>query len=158
MVAVTDPSLVASQPQLAEALGVIHMLAGEIGARRPCSDAEKDAANRLTAWLHGRGVDARIEEFEGYPSFAAPYAALFTASLAGGLLQRSRRRRVRRAGTRSPFRPWCPPRSRGTCAGPRCPTGSQIGRASTCSRTCPPRDRRAGACVSADTSTPRGQA
>ena len=40
----------------------------------------------------------RIEEFEGYPSFAAPYAALFTASLAGGLLQRSRRRGVRRAG------------------------------------------------------------
>ena len=125
MVAVTDSSLVASQPQLAEALGVIHMLAGEIGPRRPCSDAEKDAANRLTAWLHDRGVEARIEEFEGYPSFAAPYAALFTASLAGGLLQRSRRRGVRRAGTCSPFPPWCPPRSRGTCAGPRCPTGSQ---------------------------------
>jgi hypothetical protein len=89
---------VASQPQLAEALGVIQMLSEEIGPRRPCSDAERDAANRLTAWLHDRGVEARIEEFEGYPSFAAPYAALFTASVAGGFLQRSRRRGVRRAG------------------------------------------------------------
>ena len=77
---------------------MIQMLAGEIGPRRPCSDAEKDAANRLAAWLHDRGVEARIEEFEGYSTFAAPYAALFTASLAGGLLQRSRRRGVRRLG------------------------------------------------------------
>jgi Peptidase family M28 len=88
-----------SQPQLAEALGVIEMLSGEVGPRRPCSDPEKEAANRLTAWLHDRGVEeARIEEFDGYSTFAAPYAALFTASLAGGLLQRSRRRGIRRLG------------------------------------------------------------
>jgi hypothetical protein len=97
-VAVTDPSLVASQPELGEALGLIHMLAEEIGPRRPCSEAEMDAANRLSAWLRDRGVDARIEEFRGYASFAAPYGALFTTSLAGGLLQRSRRRGVRRLG------------------------------------------------------------
>jgi hypothetical protein len=97
-VAGTDPSRAASRPDLAEALGVIHMLAEEIGPRRPCSDAERDAANRVAAWLRDRGVDSQIEEFRGYSSFAAPYAALFTTSLAGGLLQRSRRRGVRRAG------------------------------------------------------------
>jgi hypothetical protein len=97
-VAVTDPSRVASQPELAEALGVIHMLAEEVGPRRPCSDAERDAANRLAAWLRDRGVDSQIEEFRGYSSFTAPYSALFTTSLAGGLLQRSRRRGARRTG------------------------------------------------------------
>src|SRR5688572_3649343 len=71
-IAVSDPSsLVASQPELAEALGLIQMLAEEIGPRRPCSEAEKDAANRLSIWLRDRGVDTRIEEFRGFPSFAA---------------------------------------------------------------------------------------
>jgi hypothetical protein len=97
-IAVTDPSLIASQPELAEALGLIHLLAEEIGPRRPCSDAERDAANRLTAWLRDRGVEAQIEEFRGYSSFGALYGALFTTSLVGGLLQRSRRRGPRRIG------------------------------------------------------------
>ena len=56
-IALADPSRLASQPELAEALGVIHMLAEEIGPRRPCSDAEKDAANRARrlAARSGRG-------------------------------------------------------------------------------------------------------
>jgi Peptidase family M28 len=97
-VAVADPSRVASPTALTDALGLIYMLAEEIGPRRPCSDAEKDAADRLAAWLRDRGVDSQIEEFRGYSSFTAPYSALFTTSLAGGLLQRSRRRGARRTG------------------------------------------------------------
>jgi hypothetical protein len=77
---------------------VIHLLASEIGPRRPCSPAEHAAADRLAAWLRAREVEARTEAFRGYSSFALPYAVLFTASLAGGLLERSRRRGWRRGG------------------------------------------------------------
>jgi acetylornithine deacetylase/succinyl-diaminopimelate desuccinylase-like protein len=96
-IALEDPSVVDSPP-VSEALSVIHMLAEGVGPRRSCSDAERDAANGLVTWLGEHGVDARIEEFDGYSTFALPYAALFATAFAGGLLQRSRRRRVRRAG------------------------------------------------------------
>src|SRR5688500_8010036 len=85
-------------PELSAALDLVHMLASDVGPRRPCSEAERDAATRLAAWLRQRGVDARIEEFDGYSSFALPYAILFASALAGGLLQRSGRRPLRRAG------------------------------------------------------------
>jgi len=85
-------------PGQAEALDLIHVLAAEVGPRRPCSAAEKEAADRLAAWLRRRGVDVRIEEIRGYSTFALPYAILFSASLVGGVLQRSGRRRLRRAG------------------------------------------------------------
>src|SRR5687767_12680041 len=83
-------------PGQAEALDLIHVLAAEVGPRRPCSTAERKAASRLVAWLQSRRVEARIEEIRGYSTFALPYALLFSASLGGGLLQRFRRRGVRR--------------------------------------------------------------
>jgi acetylornithine deacetylase/succinyl-diaminopimelate desuccinylase-like protein len=92
------PRPAGARPALDEALGVIHLLASEVGPRRPCSEAEHDAAARLADWLRARGVDTRTEAFGGYSSFGLPYAVLFTASLAGGLLQRSRRRALRRGG------------------------------------------------------------
>src|SRR5688572_23493365 len=61
-IALEDPAVVASQPGLSEALDVIHSLSEDVGARRPCSDSEKAAANSLAAWLRDRDVDARIEE------------------------------------------------------------------------------------------------
>jgi len=97
-IALDDPRVGSSDPAPSEALGLIHMLASGVGPRRPCSAAEKDGANRLAAWLRERGVEARIEEFAGYSTFALPYSILFATSLAGGLFQRSRRRSVRRAG------------------------------------------------------------
>ena len=97
-IALEDPQIVSSEPGVGEALDLIHTMASEIGPRRPCSDAEKDVANRLAAWLRDRDVDARIEEFRGYSTFALPYGALFGATLAGGLLQGSSRRRLRRMG------------------------------------------------------------
>ncbi len=78
---------------------MIRMLADDIGPRRPCSDSEKLAADQLAGWLRERRVEARTEEFDGYSTFAKPYALLFGASLAGGLLQRSASRAMRRAGT-----------------------------------------------------------
>jgi hypothetical protein len=85
-------------PELSAALDLIHVLSADVGPRRPCSEAEKDAANRLVAWLRERGVEARIEEFQGYSTFALPYTILFATSFTGGLLQRGARRPVRRAG------------------------------------------------------------
>jgi Peptidase family M28 len=87
-----------SGPALDEALGVIELLAKDIGPRRPCSEAEKQAAGALVAWLRERGVEARTEEFSGYASFGYPYGLLFGASLAGGLLQRARSGPARRIG------------------------------------------------------------
>lgn len=85
-------------PALQEALGVIRMLASDIGPRRPCSDEEKLAGAALVTWLRERGVEANTEEFAGYSTFAKPYGLLFGASLAGGLLQRSANRGARRGG------------------------------------------------------------
>ena len=81
------------------ALDLIHMLASDIGPRRPCSQEEKRAAAALVAWLGERDVEVHTEKFAGYSTFAGPYGALFGATLAGGLLQRSRSRRTRTVGT-----------------------------------------------------------
>jgi Peptidase family M28 len=93
-----DPRVESAGPGLEEALGVIRLLAGDIGPRRPCSEAEKRAARALVTWLGDHDVEARTEEFSGYSTFAKPYGLLFGASLAGGLLQRARNRAARRTG------------------------------------------------------------
>lgn len=74
------------------ALDVIRLLAKEIGPRRPCSEAETRAAHALARWLSERGVTAELESFHGYSTFAAPYGVMLGAALAGGILQRRRRR------------------------------------------------------------------
>ena len=71
---------------------LIRALSVDIGPRRPCSDAEKHAAELLEAWLGKRGVDARREPFPGYATFGQPYGIILGAALAGGLLQRRGRR------------------------------------------------------------------
>jgi acetylornithine deacetylase/succinyl-diaminopimelate desuccinylase-like protein len=77
-----------------EALGVIGLLASEIGSRRPCSPAERRAGEALASWLRAHGLDPQLEEHRGYSTFAAPYGLLFGTALAGGLLQA----RAQRAG------------------------------------------------------------
>jgi hypothetical protein len=72
------------------ALDLIHRLASGIGPRRPCSEAETEAARLAVDWLQGRGVQAAIEPFRGYPSFAHPYGLILGASLVGALLQSRR--------------------------------------------------------------------
>ena len=97
-VTLEDPRVGTATPALEEALGVIRLLAQEIGPRRPCSEAEKRAAAELVSWLRERGVEAGSEEFRGYSTFGKPYALLFGASLAGGLLQRTRSRAAQAGG------------------------------------------------------------
>jgi hypothetical protein len=85
------PVAVSSQG-LDAALELIAELSSEepfaIGPRRPCSDAERLAADVLERWLGERGAAATCEPFDGYASFGYPYALIMGASLAGGLLQR----------------------------------------------------------------------
>jgi hypothetical protein len=97
--ALEDPHAATAVPGLQAALDIIRMLASDIGPRRPCSEAEKRAADALVAWLNTHGVNAHTEEFRGYSTFAKPYALLFGACLAGGLLQRSPAAPAPAAGT-----------------------------------------------------------
>jgi hypothetical protein len=79
---------VGSATEVQSPLELIRVLAREVGPRRPCSEAEKRAAAVLAEWLAERGVRARLEPFRGYASFGYPYGLIFSAALAGGLLQR----------------------------------------------------------------------
>jgi peptidase M28-like protein len=70
------------------ALDLIRRLASDIGPRRPCSEAEAEAARVAIDWLAGKGVAARTEPFDGYSTFAHPYGVILGAALAGALLQK----------------------------------------------------------------------
>lgn len=69
------------------ALDLIRRLASDVGPRRPCSEAEAEAAQVAVDWLATRGVAARTEPFSGYSTFAHPYGVILGAALAGALLQ-----------------------------------------------------------------------
>jgi hypothetical protein len=68
------------------ALELTSTLADEIGPRRPTSRAEAAAAEAVRDALAEAGVDAAIEPFCGYDSFARVYAPLAALALAPGLL------------------------------------------------------------------------
>src|SRR3954469_19468854 len=70
------------------AIDLIRALSAEIGPRRPCSEAEKHAAELLERWLGERGVEAWRESFAGYATFGLPYGLIMGVALVGGLLQR----------------------------------------------------------------------
>ena len=74
------------------ALDLIGRLSSGIGPRRPCSEAEAQAAQLAIDWLAEHGVKADVEPFRGYASFAHPYGLILGASLVGTLLQKRRRR------------------------------------------------------------------
>ncbi len=78
-----------SEPALQQAL----RLTEEISAapRRPCSYEELSASLALRAGLHGHGVEARLEAFPSYETFAKPYGLLIALALAGGAIPRHRR-------------------------------------------------------------------
>ncbi len=79
----------ASDPRTAQALAWIHLLASEIGPRRPTSEAERRAAERMRDELRAAGVAAELEPFRGYSSFGLPYGLILaTATLAGALRRR----------------------------------------------------------------------
>ena len=84
-------SRLASQPELAEALGVIHLLAERDRAPAPMLDAEKDAAIASSRGC-GIGGSSRRPRSSGAIRIHRPVRTPVQASLTGGLLQRSRRR------------------------------------------------------------------
>ncbi len=92
-----DGELPRRDPQRRESdpLRWVRLLADEVGPRRPTSEAERRAAELLRQGLAERGVEPRLERFDGYSTFAAPYAAGAAAALAPALLPR--RARVSRA-------------------------------------------------------------
>jgi acetylornithine deacetylase/succinyl-diaminopimelate desuccinylase-like protein len=84
----SSPVSAPTAPRNRGALGLIRELAVEIGPRRPCSEAEKRAAERLEHWLRQHGVEAWREPFRGYESFGQPYSLIMGAAVAGAILQR----------------------------------------------------------------------
>ncbi len=76
------------QAHATQAFDLIETLAGEIGPRRPTSTAEAVAAELLADSLRSNGVDARIEPFPSYASFAYPVGAISAVALAPALLPR----------------------------------------------------------------------
>lgn len=76
-----------------QALELIQRLSSEIGPRRPCSSAEREAADLVRGWLVDAGVEAKLQEFRGYSSFAWPFGAILALGLMAGLMPKSWRRR-----------------------------------------------------------------
>ena len=73
------------------ALEWVSMLADEVGPRRPTSEAERTAAELVRERLAAAGMDARLEGFKGYSTFAAPLGLGIALALAPALLPPERR-------------------------------------------------------------------
>lgn len=78
-------------PGVQQALTWIRLLASDIGPRRPTSDAERLAAERIRDELRAATVPADLEPFSGYSSFGLPYGLILAAALLAGKLPRRRR-------------------------------------------------------------------
>lgn len=78
-----------SDSSLEQAIQLIEMVSA--CPRRPCSHDELAADLRLRGALHERGIEARLEAFPSYSSFAAPYGLLIGLAVGAGLLPRRRR-------------------------------------------------------------------
>jgi hypothetical protein len=83
---VTSDTAATGSVPATRAFDLIETLAGEIGPRRPTSTAEAVAAEVLAEGLRSSGVDARIEPFPSYASFAYPVGAIAGLALAPVLL------------------------------------------------------------------------
>ena len=61
---------------LRRAMGWIELLSSEVGPRRPTGRGERLAAELMREELRSAGLEATIERFQGYSSFAWPYGAV----------------------------------------------------------------------------------
>lgn len=81
----------ASQRRERVLLDWVRLLADEVGPRRPTSPGERRAAELVRDGLREAGVEAELEPFRGYSTFAAPSGALAASALAPVLLPPRRR-------------------------------------------------------------------
>lgn len=70
----------------------IALLAGEIGPRRPTSQAESVAAVAMATRLRERGIGAEVEGYPGYSTFAWPYGAILAAAVVPAAIPKRFRR------------------------------------------------------------------
>ena len=73
------------------ALEWVSMLADEVGPRRPTTEAERTAAELVRERLATAGIQARLEGFNGYSTFAAPLGLGVALAVAPALLPPERR-------------------------------------------------------------------
>ena len=69
----------------------MRLLADDVGPRRPTGPAEREAAERVGSRLREGGLDAALEAFDGYSTFAAPFGVILGLGVAPALLPRRRR-------------------------------------------------------------------
>ena len=72
-------------------LAWVRLLADDVGPRRPASAAERIAAERVRDRLAERGLQAELQPFKGYSTFAAPFGLIQALAVAPALLPRRRR-------------------------------------------------------------------
>lgn len=84
----SDETSIADRADLETAMATIAELAEGIGPRRPTGPGERAAAKALAGRLRGAGIDAAIEGFAGYSTFAAPFSVILGAALAPALMPR----------------------------------------------------------------------
>ena len=74
------------RPAGVQALELIDQLATGIGPRRPCSPAEREAAELLGARLEAAGLQPRLEEFQSVESFGLPQGVILGTALLAGVM------------------------------------------------------------------------
>lgn len=73
-------------------MALIELLAVEVGARRPTSRGERLSAELMRDELARDGLEASVEAFPGYSSFAWPFGLILAAGIAPSLLPSGLRR------------------------------------------------------------------
>ena len=72
-------------------MDVIDLLAGDVGPRRPASEAERRAAEALHGALRNAGLTVALEDFDGYSTFGLPFGVVMGTAVAPALVPRRRR-------------------------------------------------------------------
>lgn len=69
-----------------EPMDWVELLAGDLGPRRPTGRSEHLAAELIRERLASSGVDARLEHFDGYSTFALPFGLIMGLAAAPSML------------------------------------------------------------------------
>ena len=77
---------------LERAMSLIDLLANEIGPRRPTGRGERLARALMREELRREGIEASIEDFDGYASFGLPFGMIEAAATLPSLLPPQLRR------------------------------------------------------------------